>query len=174
MGAESQVQGQEVQQETGAEAAAEKMYTQAEMDAAIEKRLARERRKYPSADELERYRSWQASSQAEGSELAAITAERDQLRADADSAKQALETMRRERYLMGKGLSEEQAEFAAWKLSGSLKDGEDFAKAADAYVEAHVPGKPGVAVSFGSLSGESPPKTGNDAINAAIRSAGKR
>ena len=48
------------------------VYTQADMDSAIEKRLARERRKMPSKEELAEFKAWKAEKEppAEGKALA--------------------------------------------------------------------------------------------------------
>ena len=41
----------------------EKTFSQAEVDALIQKRLERERKKYPNDEELSAFRSWQESQQ---------------------------------------------------------------------------------------------------------------
>ena len=51
------------------------VYTQADIDSAIEKRLARERRKYPSKDELAEFKAWKAE-QTPNPEDEALTAEK--------------------------------------------------------------------------------------------------
>ena len=51
------------------------VYTQADIDSAVEKRLARERRKYPSKEELAEFKAWKAE-QAPKPEDEALTAEK--------------------------------------------------------------------------------------------------
>lgn len=43
----------------------EKTFTQAELDRAIQDRLAHERKKFPSEDELNAYRTWKDGQQTE-------------------------------------------------------------------------------------------------------------
>lgn len=51
------------------------VYTQADIDSAIEKRLARERRKYPSKEELAEFKAWKAEQRSEP-EDEALTSEK--------------------------------------------------------------------------------------------------
>lgn len=51
------------------------VYTQADIDSAVEKRLARERRKYPSKEELAEFKAWKAEQRVEP-EDEALTSEK--------------------------------------------------------------------------------------------------
>ena len=51
------------------------VYTQADIDSAVEKRLARERRKYPSKEELAEFKAWRAEQEPKP-EDEALTAEK--------------------------------------------------------------------------------------------------
>lgn len=51
------------------------VYTQADIDSAVEKRLARERRKYPSKEELAEFKAWKAEQRTEP-EDEALTSEK--------------------------------------------------------------------------------------------------
>ncbi|EEU03779.1 hypothetical protein GCWU000322_00079 [Eubacterium saphenum ATCC 49989] len=49
------------------------VYTQADIDSAVEKRLARERRKYPSKEELAEFKAWKAEQKSEPEDEALIS-----------------------------------------------------------------------------------------------------
>ncbi len=112
-------------QTAGAASAQEKTFTQAEVDALIRDRLGRERSKYPTKDELDAYRAWKISQPSEkerwddlNGRLASAEAERDQLK--------------RELYIVRKGITGEEAEFIAFK-AGKMVDGKTtFEQAVDA------------------------------------------
>ena len=81
----------------------EKTFTQADVDALIQKRLDRERRKYPSEDELSAFRSWKESQQTEQDRLNTLTKERDESRTALTAAQAELEQLKREKYVLSKG-----------------------------------------------------------------------
>ena len=66
-------------QGTGTTAEQEKTFSQSEVDSLIQTRLERERKKYPSDDELTAFRSWRDSQRTQEERMEALTGERDTL-----------------------------------------------------------------------------------------------
>ena len=87
----------------------EKTFTQADVDKMIQSRLDRERKKYPSEEEITAYRTWKDSQQTEQERQA----ERDKEFADNKSALTAaqaeVQQLKREKYVLSKGLTGEEA-----------------------------------------------------------------
>ena len=82
----------------------EKTFTQADVDKMIQSRLDRERKKYPSEEEITAYRTWKDSQQTE---------------------------QERDKYVLSKGLSGEDAEFIAFKATKMVTDKITFEQAVD-------------------------------------------
>ena len=155
-------QGQE--QETGG-----RTYTQAEVDALIGKRLARERKGQPDADELAKFREWQKTQKTP--EEKAKDSE-----AELEAARREVENTRRENFLLKQGVDPEDVEYYAYKISKTLKENEDFEDAAKAFLKEHN----GSSRSGGSkprfdtggrLSGNGGKKTASEQFNDLIRAA---
>ena len=83
----------------------EKTFTQSEVDALVQRRLERERKKYPNDDELTAFRTWKDSQQTEQERWNSLTRERDESRTELSSVKAELEQMKREKYVLSKGIS---------------------------------------------------------------------
>lgn len=113
----------------------EKTFTQTELDAAIKNRLDRERKKYPSEDELSAYRAWKDGQQTEQERQV----KRDKELADSKSALTAaqneLEQLKREKYVLSKGLTGDDAEFIVFKASKLVDDKTTFEQAVDQLTE---------------------------------------
>ncbi len=69
-------QGQENVSTEGAVEQQAATFTQADVDNIVNKRLERERKKYPSADELTAFRAWKQSQQTENEKMDALQRER--------------------------------------------------------------------------------------------------
>lgn len=110
----------------------EKTFTQADVDDLIKKRLDRERKKYPSEEELTSFRSWKETKQTEQERLNNLAKERDESRTALSAVQSELEQMKRERYVFSKGLTGEEAEFIAFKASKMVNDSTTFEQAVDA------------------------------------------
>ena len=148
----------------------EKTFTQADVDALIQKRLDRERKKYPSEDELSAYRSWKESQQAEQERWNALTKERNESRAALSAAQAELEQLKHEKYVLSKGLSGEEAEFIAFKAGKMVNDKTTFEQAVDALTA----DRKKTTFDWTAPVGEGSKKQGaNDAMNALIRGAFK-
>lgn len=109
----------------------EKTFTQAELDRAIQNRLDRERKKFPSEEEMNAYRNWKDDRAAEQKR------ERDLAQAQADLAEKSseLEQLKREKYVLSKGLTGDDAEFIAFKAAKLVDDKTTFEQAVDQLTE---------------------------------------
>lgn len=148
----------------------EKTFTQADVDALIQKRLDRERKKYPSEDELSAYRSWKESQQTEQDRWNKLTKERDESRTALTAAQAELEQLKREKYVLSKGLSGDEAEFIAFKATKMVDDKTTFEQAVDALTAERKK----TTFDWTAPVGDGSKKPGaNDAMNALIRGAFK-
>ena len=98
-------------------AAQEKTFSQSEVDSIIQKRLERERKKYPSDDELTAFRSWRDSQRTQEERMEALTGERDAISGQLTQAEAERDELRRELYVLKKGVTGEAAEFVAFKAA---------------------------------------------------------
>lgn len=163
--AEINVQGTET---TAAEQ--EKTFTQGDVDALIQKRLERERKKYPSEEELSAFRTWKDSQQGERERWDNLTKERDESRRALSEAQAELEQLRREKYVLSKGFTGDEAEFIAFKAAKMAGGETTFEQAVDALTAE----KKKATFDWTAPVGEGSKKTGaNDAMNALIRGAFK-
>ena len=153
----------------GADGGGERMFTQAELDAAINRRLARERKGQPSAEELAAFREYQRTHapKTEAEQLRDMTTERD-------SAQTELELARRENDLLRHGIPADDVDYYVFKISKLATDDKDFEAAAKEYLKGHkTRGGSGVRVDMsGRLSGSgNPTKTANETMNDLLRAA---
>lgn len=146
----------------------EKTFTQADVDKLIQSRLERERKKYPSEEEITAYRTWKDSQQTEQERQA----KRDKELADSKSALTAaqteLEQVKRDKYVLAKGLTGDDAEFIAFKALKMVDDKTTFEQAVDKLTENRQKVKFDWAAPAGG--GEKPNAT-NAAMNSLIRGA---
>ncbi len=112
-----------------------KTFTQEEVDAMIGKRLAKAMKGIPSEEEITAYRTWKDSQQTEQERQA----KRDKELADSKSALTAaqaeIEQMKRDKYVLGKGLTGDEAEFIAFKALKMVDDKTTFEQAVDKLTE---------------------------------------
>lgn len=117
----------ETQQPTGA--GSEKTFTQAELDRIVGERLARERAKAPSEDELKGYRDWKASAGLPSAQhWSQPRKERDEAAQQTEAEKAAAretemarikneaETLRRENAVIRAGVSADDADYVMFKV----------------------------------------------------------
>lgn len=151
---------------------AEKTFTQAEVDAVVERRLARAMKGMPTSDELTAFRSWKDSQQSEQERWDSLTKERDDAQTALTAAQAELEQIKRERYLIGKGVPADDVDYYAYKISKLVTDKVTFEAAADAYLQESGSAKVRVDMT-GSLGGSGKTLTANESMNALIRGARK-
>ena len=110
----------------------EKTFTQSEVDALVQRRQERERKKYPNEEELSAFRSWKESQQTEQERWSNLTKERDESRTALSAAQAELQQLKREKYVVSKGISGEEAEFITFKAGKMVDDKTTFEQAVDA------------------------------------------
>lgn len=146
----------------------EKTFTQADVDKLIQSRLERERKKFPSEEEITAYRTWKDSQQTEQERQS----KRDKELADSKSALTAaqaeIEQMKRDKYVLAKGLTGDDAEFIAFKALKMVDDKTTFEHAVDKLTENRQKVKFDWTAPAGG--GEKPNAT-NAAMNSLIRGA---
>lgn len=112
-----------------------KTFTQEEVDAMIGKRLAMAMKGIPSKEEITAYRTWKDSQQTEQERQA----KRDKELADSKTALTAaqteLEQVKRDKYVLSKGLTGDDAEFIAFKALKMVDDKTTFEQAVDKLTE---------------------------------------
>lgn len=146
----------------------EKTFTQAEVDTLIANRLTRERRRYPSEEELTAFRTWQDSRQTQEDRLNTVTGERDTARVQLAAAQTELEQLKREKFLTGKGIPAEDLDYYAFKIGKLVTDGTTFEQAAEDYLKENAPNKVRIDMTA-ALDRGRPNNNANDAMNALIR-----
>lgn len=109
----------------------EKTFTQADVDKLIQSRLDRERKKYPTDEELTAYRTWKEGQQTEQERREQQEKDLKDTKAALGAAQTELEQLRRDKYVMSKGLTGEQAEFIAYKAGKMVDDKTTFEQAVD-------------------------------------------
>ena len=148
----------------------ETTFTQAQVDTLIQKRLERERKKFPTEEEMSAFRAWQTNHQDNQNTIAAITQEKNTVSAQLAQAQAEIEQMKREKYIASKGLAGDEAEFIAYKAAKMVTDTMTFDAAVDELVKDRKP-------TFdwtGSVGGSNKTNTLNGTMNALIRGAVKR
>ena len=110
----------------------EKTFTQADVDKMIQSRLDRERKKYPSEEEITAYRTWKDSQQTEQERQAKQAKDLADSKAALIASQAEVEQLRRDKYVLSKGLTGEDAEFIAFKAMKMVDDKTTFEQAVDA------------------------------------------
>lgn len=150
--------------ETGAGTEPEKTFTQEEVDALIAKRVAREKKGLPSAEELDKFRTWQKEQQTEQEKLGTVTRERDE-------ASKALEETKQENCLLKMGVAPDDVDYYVFKIRKLVTDNKDFETAAKEYLKGNKP-KSAVTVEMGAKAGgNAGTKSVNEQMNDLIRNA---
>lgn len=149
-------------------------FTQAEVDALISKEKARAVAKatkgMPGEDELAAFRVWKESQQTEQERWDSLTKERDESKMALAAAQSELETLRREKYVLSKGLTGDDAEFIAYKAAKLVDDKTTFEQAVDKLTAER---KKTTFDWTAPIGAESKKPGANDAMNALIRGAFK-
>lgn len=147
---------------------AEKLFTQADIDRILEKRLERVTRDLPSKDELKAYHDWKANQQTEADKLKNAENERDTEKAARLAAEAKLTQYEREKYLTAKGVSADELEFYCFKIGQLVTDKVDFETAAEKFLKER---KPAVRVDMSAHVGANggTDNGSNAAMNAIIR-----
>lgn len=146
----------------------EKTFTQADVDKMIQSRLDRERKKYPSDEEITAYRTWKDSQQTEQERQAKRDKEFADNKAALTAAQTEIEQMKRDKYVLSKGLTGDDAEFIAFKALKMVDDKTTFEQAVDKLTE----NRPKVKFDWSAPAGGGEKKSDtNAAMNSLIRGA---
>lgn len=151
----------------------EKTFTQADVDTLIQKRLDRERKKYPTEEELSAFRSWKETQQTDRDTITTLTSERDTARSDLADAKARLEQYEREKFLASKGVPTDDLDYFVFKIGKLVTDKKSFESAAEEFLKDNVPNKVRIDMTAPLDRGKPAATTANDAMNALIRGAFK-
>ena len=120
-------------------------------------------------------RNEQGSEPEAGSTAAAETpsegeAEMEKLRAELEKVRSQVAKLEHERFLLGRGVPEEDLDYYAFKIEQQAGASEDFAKAAKEYLRAHPVKR--TAVSSGAelgAGGSRKPASSSDLMNQLLR-----
>lgn len=149
----------------------EKTFTQAELDATVAARLARERKKYPADDELSAFRTWKDSQETEQTRWSKLTEEREETSKQLSATAAELEQARRELYVLKKGVKPDDADFYAFKAGKMVTDKIPFEQAVDELLKDK---QFGMTVSLTAPTGGGQGGVSDkDRMNALLRSARK-
>lgn len=146
----------------------EKTFTQADVDKLIQTRLDRERKKYPSEEEITAYRTWKDSQQTEQERQAKQAKDLADSKAALSASQAEVEQLRRDKYVLSKGLTGEDAEFVAFKAMKMVNDKTTFEQAVDALTANRKKATFDWAAPTGDGTKEN---TANQQMNALIRGA---
>ena len=152
-------------------AGGEVTFTQAEVDALVAREKAKATAKatkgMPSAEELAAYHAWKDSQQSEQERYDTLKGERDTLSGQLSAAEGERDKLKRELYVMKKGIAGEEAEFVVFKAARMVDDNTTFEQAVDTILSSHQ-SKPNV--SFTAPIGGSPATmTLSERINRELR-----
>lgn len=112
-----------------------KTFTQEEVDAMIGKRLAKAMKGIPSEEEIIAYRTWKDSQQTEQERQAKQAKDLADSEAALTASQAEVEQLKRDNYVLGKGLTGEDAEFIAFKALKMVDDKTTFEQAVDKLTE---------------------------------------
>ena len=146
----------------------EKTFTQADVDKMIQSRLDRERKKYPSEEELTAHRTWKDSQQTEQERQAKQAKDLADSKAALTASQAEVEQLRRDKYVLSKGLTGEDAEFIAFKAMKMVNDKTTFEQAVDALTANR---KKATFDWTAPAGGGTKENTANQQMNALIRGA---
>ena len=153
--------------------APEKTFTQAELDTIVGKRIAKVMKGVPEKEELDAFYKWKESQQTEREKQEKRDKELSESKTALAAANTELEQYRREKFLLGKGVSAEDVDYYAFKIGKLVTDTVDFEKAAEAYLKDNPPAGTVQVDLSAPLGGGQPAKNPNETMNSFIRGARK-
>lgn len=148
-----------------------KTFTQEEVDTMIGKRLAKAMKGVPSEEELAAYRTWKEGQQTEQQRQAQRDKEFNKAQSDLAAARSELTELKREKYVLSKGLTGDEAEFISFKASRLVNEKTTFEQAVDQLTEGMKRPTFDWTASLGGSAGGT--KNENAVMNDLIRSAFK-
>ena len=122
----------------------------------------------PDEAELNAFRTWKENQQSERDKWERLTGEREVLSGKLTAAENERDQLKRDLYVLKKGLSGEEAEFIAFKAGKMVDDKTTFEQAVDALTA----DRKKTTFDWTAPLGGGKPQTGeNDVMNALIRGA---
>lgn len=155
------------------ETPAEKTFTQSELDSIVGKRIAKAMKGMPAEEELTAFRAWKESQQTEREKQKQMEQELSESKSALSAAQAELEQFRREKFLLSKGVSAEDADYYAFKIGKLVTDAADFETAAEAYLKEHPPAGVIQVDLSAPLGTGRPAPSENEMMNRLIREARK-
>ena len=150
------------------EATPAKTFTQEEVDAMIGKRLAKAMKGIPSDEEITAYRTWKDGQQTEQERQEKRDKELAESKSALTAAQAEIEQMKRDKYVLSKGLTGDDAEFIAFKALKMVDDKTTFEQAVDQLAESRQK----VKFDWTAPAGDGQKNTNiNAAMNDLIRGA---
>lgn len=150
------------------EATPTKTFTQEEVDAMIGKRLAKAMKGIPSEEEITAYRTWKDGQQTEQERQEKRDRELAESKSALTAAQTEIEQMKRDKYVLSKGLTGDDAEFIAFKALKMVNSKTTFEQAVDKLTE----NRQKVTFDWTAPAGGGEKKSEtNAAMNSLIRSA---
>ena len=146
----------------------EKTFTQTDVDKMILSRLDGERKEYPREEEITAYRTWKDSQQTEQERQAKQAKDLADSKAALTASQAEVEQLRRDKYVLSKGLTGEDAEFIAFKAMKMVNDKTTFQQAVDALTANR---KKATFDWTAPAGGGTKENTANQQMNALIRGA---
>lgn len=146
----------------------EQTFTQADVDRMIQQRLERERKKYPNEDEMAAFNAWKANSRTEQQRQEQRENDLTKAQTDLAAALGEVERLKREKYVLSKGLNGEEAEFVSFRAAKLMDDKTTFEQAVDSLTKNRQ------KVTFdwsAQAGGDSKSGNANAAMNQLIRGA---
>ncbi len=145
-----------------------KTFTQEEVDAMIGKRLAKAMKGIPSEEEITAYRTWKDGQQTEQERQEKRDKELAESKSALTAAQAEIEQMKRDKYVLSKGLTGDDAEFIAFKALKMVDSKTTFEQAVDKLTE----NRQKVTFDWTAPAGGGEKKSEtNAAMNSLIRSA---
>lgn len=154
---------------TTGDSTTEKTFTQEEVNAIVAKRVSAAKKGMPDETELAAFRTWKDTQQSETAAHQTVINERDTARNELKAAQDENETLKRQLYVLEKGLTGEDAEFVIFKAAKLVNEETTFEKAVEEVMKDRNPTQ---RVDFTApLNGADGGKTTNSIMNAIIRNA---
>lgn len=141
----------------------EKTFTQAEVDALIDRRFAQVMKGVPSKDELAEFRAWKDGKPNNDAEM-------QTLRNDLAAANEKLTQYEREKLLIAKGVRSEDVDYYSFKIGKMVDDKTTFEQAMETFLKDNPVRGVKINTSASFSGGEKEP-TANQTMNALIRGA---
>lgn len=149
----------------------EKLFSQAELDTIVARRLAKATKGMPTTDELAEFKTWKDSRLTEEQKRQQLETERDTYKSDLAASRLKIEQYERERFLISKGITADDVDYYAYKIGKLVTDEKPFEQAATEYLKDNpVKRENGVRVSTGApLNNNGGQRSSNDLMNDIFR-----